>query len=71
MVLELPKDARLLDVDGIPVALLPDGSCVAYELKTGKQRPYQNGKKTAEGDTLTTAEFQAWIVTGHNKFDVL
>ena len=68
--MELHKAAKLLDVDGIPVAVLPDGSCVAYELKTGKPRPYPNGAKTADGDPLTLAEFQSWIVTGRNKFDV-
>lgn len=68
--MDLHKAARLLDVDGIPVALLPDGTCVAYELKTGTQRLYPNAAKTADGDPLTRAEFESWIVTGRNKFDV-
>ena len=68
--MDIPKDARLLDVDGIPVAVLPDGSCVAFTLKTGQQRPYPNAAKVAEGDPLTEAEFHSWIVTGRNKFDV-
>ena len=68
--MELHPDARLLDVDGIPVAVRPDGSCVAYALKTGAQRPYPHSAKVAEGDPLTADEFRSWIITGRNRFDV-
>ena len=71
---DVPEGADFLDVDGIPVARLPDGSCIAFEKSdaAADSRPYTNAAKAgAEGDKLTRAEFQDWLSSGVNRFDVV
>jgi hypothetical protein len=68
---DVPDGARFLDVDSIPVVMLPDGSCVAFE-KAGsaESRPYTNVSKAGvEGDDLSREEFAAWLESGFNRFD--
>jgi len=70
----LPPESEFLDVDGIAVVRLPDGSCLAFETGPGADpaaRPYPNERKAGmEGDSLSRAEFAAWLATGFNRFDV-
>ena len=68
---DIPAGSRYLDVDGIAVALLPSGRCVAFSEFTFKSRPYPNEQKAGmEGDNLSAAEFAEWLRTGVNRFDV-
>jgi hypothetical protein len=69
---ELPPESDFLDVDGIPVARLPDGSCIAFEKRGSEEsRPFVDGSKAGhDGDALTREEFASWLKTGFNRFDV-
>ena len=69
---DVPTGADFLDVDGIPVARLPDGTCIAFEKSAdAESRPYPNASKAGhDGDALTRAEFQDWLFSGGNRFDV-
>ena len=68
---DVPAGSRYLDVDGIPVVLLPSGRCVAFSELTFESRTYPNEQKAGmEGDRLSSAEFAEWLRTGINRFDV-
>ena len=69
---DVPEGAQFLDVDGIPVARLPDGCCLGFEKRTDSEsHPFPNESKAGEeGDALTREEFASWLETGFNKFDV-
>lgn len=70
---DVPAEATFLDVDGIPVARLPDGNCIAFEKRApgADSRPYPNDRKAGiEGDSLSRAEFDDWLTSGVNRFDV-
>ena len=67
---EVPGTARFLDVDGIPVVVLPDASCVAFAVGAPESRPYPNATKAGtDGDLLSRDEFESWLRTGRNRFD--
>ena len=67
---EVPASARFLDVDGIPVVVLPDASCLAFSKGTFESRPYPNATKAGtDGDRLSRDEFESWLKTGRNRFD--
>jgi hypothetical protein len=67
---EVAEGSRFLDVDGIPVVLLPTGRCVAFDKRDGSSYPYPNEQKAGmEGDALSRAEFAEWLSTGFNRFD--
>lgn len=68
---EVPEGSRFLDVDSIPVVMLPGGRCIAFR-KSGdaESRPYPNEAKAgSEGDALSREEFAAWLASGFNRFD--
>ena len=68
---DVPASARFLGVDGIPVVVLPDASCLAFEELTGASRPYPNATKAGmEGDQLSRESFAEWIRTGVSRFAV-
>ena len=68
---EVPAGSRYLDVDSIPVVLLPSGRCVAFDTRDGSSYPYPNESKAGmEGDDLSADEFAEWLRTGVNRFDV-
>lgn len=68
---DVPEGSRFLDVDSIPVVMLPDRTCVAFEKRgSAESRPYPNAAKAGvEGDDLPREEFTAWLETGSNRFD--
>lgn len=69
---EVPADAKFLDVDSIPVVMLPGGECIAFHARglDGESRPYPNkGKAGEEGDVISRDEFKNWLATGRNHFD--
>ena len=68
---EVPEGSRFLDVDSIPVVMLPGGRCIAFKTcGSDESRPYPNESKAGmEGDNLTREEFAAWLETGFNRFD--
>jgi hypothetical protein len=67
----VPEGAKFLDVDSIPVVMLPGGRCVAFaKLGPPESRPYTNQSKAgSDGDPLTREEFADWLVIGFNRFD--
>ena len=71
---DIPSESEFLDVDGIAVVRLPDGSCVAFETGPGADpvgRAYPNEQKAGmDGDSLSLNEFATWLATGRNRFDV-
>ena len=69
---DVPASARFLDVDGIPVVVLPDASCLAFSKGSDESRPYPNSSQPGSdmGDRLSREEFSAWLRTGFNRFDV-
>ena len=68
---ELPDGRRLLDVAGIPVAVLPEASCIAFSFKDGASRLYPNATKAGtDGDLLSRESFAEWIRTGVSRFAV-
>lgn len=69
---DVPAESDFLDVDGIPVVRLPDGSCVAFEpLRETEASPFPNASKAGlEGDMLSRGEFVKWLATGYNRFDL-
>ena len=68
---QVPASARFLDVDGIPVVVLPDASCIAFEELTFESRPYPNATKAGtDGDLLSRESFAEWIRTGVSRFAV-
>ena len=68
---DVPEASRFLDVDSIPVVMLPSGRCIAFEeLGPDESREYPNESKAGlEGDSLSRDEFAAWLETGFNRFD--
>lgn len=57
---EVPVNAKLFDVDGVPVARLADGSCIAFG-STGT-RPYLDSAKVfSYGSPIEVAEFEALV----------
>lgn len=70
----LPSESQFLDVDGIAVVRLPDGSCLAFETGPGADpagRPYPNERKAGmDGDALSRDEFAEWLTKGFNRFDI-
>ena len=69
---DVPEGAQFLDVDGIPVARLRGGLCIAFEKHGSEEsRPFVDGSKAGhDGDALTRDEFTSWLKTGFNRFDV-
>ena len=71
---DLPPESEFLDVDGIAVVRLADGSCVAFQTGPGADpagRPYPNEHKAGiDGDPLPRNEFAEWLTKGFNRFDV-
>jgi len=65
---EVPAGATFLDVDSIAVVRLPGGECIAFADGKGlaiESRPYPNKAKAGEeGDVLSRAAFERWLVTG-------
>lgn len=68
---DVPAAARFLDVDGVPVVVLPDASCVAFAIGSDESRPYPNSSQPGSdmGDRLSRGEFATWLKTGINRFD--
>ena len=68
---EVPPGSRFLDVDSIPVVMLSDRSCIAFETRGSlESRPYDNALRAGlEGDDLSREEFAAWLQSGVNHFD--
>ena len=68
---QVPKGSRFLDVDSIPVVMLPDRTCVAFETRGAPDsRPYGNESKAGrDGDDLSREEFAAWLESGVNRLD--
>jgi hypothetical protein len=70
---ELPAGSRFLDVDSIPVVMLPGGECIAFAAGKGvgvESRAYPNKAKAGEeGDVISRDEFARWLATGRNHFD--
>ena len=62
------------DVEGIPVVELKDGSapprCLAFSIESKAWREFDSMKAGRDGDALTLAEFEDWLRTGFNRFDV-
>ncbi|MEQ1683465.1 MAG: hypothetical protein ABL916_07425 [Burkholderiaceae bacterium] len=68
---DVPASARFLDVDGIPVVVLADASCIAFSFKSGAPRPYPNPSKAGrDGDELSREVFSEWVRTEVSPFDV-
>jgi hypothetical protein len=68
---EVPEGSRFLDVDSIPVVMLPDRTCIAFDPQgSAESRPYGSPAKAGvEGDDLSREEFAAWLEAGFNRFD--
>lgn len=67
---QLPSGSLFYDVDSIPVAKLPSGECVAFNAVDNSRRYPRVDKVDTEGDLLSREEFEDWLKTGRNKFDV-
>ena len=66
---EVPEGSRFLDVDSIPVVMLPTGRCIAFSLNDGSSREYPNESKAGlEGDEMSAADFGAWVKAGFGVF---
>jgi hypothetical protein len=68
---EIPASARFLDVEGVPVVMLPSSECIAFQkLGDDESRRYPfRAKADAEGDELSREEFAEWLATGVNRYD--
>ena len=72
---ELPEGTEFFDIDGKAVAVLPDATHIAFELKgSNESRPFpppsQRASGSDMGDRLPRDEFEAWLKNGFNRFDV-
>jgi hypothetical protein len=66
---DIAAEAVHLDVDLIPVVMLPSGNFLAFDV-TGASRPFPNRRRAQpEGDALTAEDFRAWVVNGTHRFD--
>jgi hypothetical protein len=64
---EVPVGAKYLDVDSIPVVVLPGGEHIAFHARgiDSESRPYPNKSKAGEeGDVISREKFERWLTTG-------